>query len=218
VEPPFENEALIGGGEQVQAPADGEVEAQAISGSYAVGTTVITNDALNLRSGPGTTYGILLTMPLGSKVTLQQSSPTNGFYNVKYGTSTGWASGTYLNTMRTVTVSGGPVLSHVQSYANAVCSATGACSISTYEGHSPTRDRALDTLVSSAYGSYPSDGYYLGDRVAQMALNQWNSYRIMYVIWKQRINHNDGRGWLSMADRGSITQNHYDHVHVSFNL
>jgi hypothetical protein len=155
-------------------------------------------------------------MPLGSKITLQQSSPNNGFYNVKYGTSTGWASGTYINTMRSVAVSGGPVLSHVQSYANAVCSATGACSISTYEGHHPTRDRALDILVSSAYGSYPSDGNYLGDRVAQMALNQWNSYRIWYVIWKQRINYNDGGGWQWMEDRGSITQNHYDHVHTSF--
>ena len=221
MEVPYENEALIGGPVEVQAPAQdesGDVEALALSGCYTVGGTVITNDALNLRTGPGTTYGIILTMPLGSKVTIQQSCPSSGFYNVKYGTSTGWASGTYLNTMRSVSVSGGPVLSHVQSYANAVCSATGACSISTYEGHHPTRDRALDTLVSSAYGVYPSDGNYLGDRVAQMTLNQWSSYRTWYVIWKQQINYNDGRGWLWMEDRGSITQNHYDHVHTSFNL
>jgi hypothetical protein len=34
------------------------------------------------------------------------------------------------------------------------------------------------------------------------------------VIWRQRIN--SGTGWRAMEDRGSITQNHYDHVHVSF--
>lgn len=38
----------------------------------------------------------------------------------------------------------------------------------------------------------------------------------MYVIWRQRINSLDGRGWKSMEDRGSPTANHMDHVHVSF--
>jgi uncharacterized protein YraI len=216
MEVPFENEALIGGEAQERQGPEGDVSALAISACQTVGSTVITNDDLNLRTGPSTGYAVILTMPLGSKVTIQQSCPSGGFFNVKYGTTTGWASGTYLNSMRSVAVSGGPVLSHVQTYANAVCSATGACSISTYEGHHPTRDRALDTLVSSAYGSYPSDGNYLGDRVAQMTLNQWNSYRTWYVIWKQRINYNDGMGWQWMEDRGSITQNHYDHVHTSF--
>jgi uncharacterized protein YraI len=220
MEVPFEDEALIARGVESQAPAEEQetgVVAQAISGCLTTGSTLITNDNLNLRSGPSTSHSILLTMSLGSKVTLQQSCPTSGFYNVKFGTTTGWASGTYLNTMRTVTVTGGfAVRSHVQSYANAVCSATGACKISTYSTHQPTPDRALDTLVSSAYGSVPSDNNYLGDRVAQMTLNQWNSYRTWYVIWKQRINYNDGRGWLWMEDRGSITQNHYDHVHTSF--
>ncbi len=38
----------------------------------------------------------------------------------------------------------------------------------------------------------------------------------MYVIWRQR--YNDGSGWDPMEDRGSITANHYDHVHVSFEV
>jgi hypothetical protein len=224
VEPPFENEELIGGG-RVGEPADehahehgGTVSAEAITGSLPVGTALVTTDALNLRTGPGTTYAVILTMPYGSRVTVVQSAPQNGFYNVKYGTTTGWASGTYLNKATSgVVVSGGPVVAHAQAFANAMCNATGACNISTYEGHQPTRDRALDTLASNAYGQYPSDNYALGNAVANYALNNWGTYRILYVIWKQRINHNDGRGWLLMEDRGSITQNHYDHVHVSFN-
>ncbi|WP_372509255.1 hypothetical protein [Actinomadura madurae] len=38
---------------------------------------------------------------------------------------------------------------------------------------------------------------------------------ISYVIWKQRIWNVRGGGWRPMEDRGSITQNHYDHVHIS---
>lgn len=53
-----------------------------------------------------------------------------------------------------------------------------------------------------------------GDRIAQCALANQAALGISYVIWKQRINY--GNGWEPMADRGSITENHYDHVHVSF--
>ena len=34
------------------------------------------------------------------------------------------------------------------------------------------------------------------------------------MIWEQRINH--GSGWKAMEDRGGVTANHFDHVHVSF--
>ena len=60
----------------------------------------------------------------------------------------------------------------------------------------------------------PSDGYALGDAVADYALANMDKYGIWYVILKQQINY--GSGWEWMEDRGSITQNHYDHVHVSF--
>lgn len=53
-----------------------------------------------------------------------------------------------------------------------------------------------------------------GDRIAQCALSNQKALGISYVIWKQRINY--GSGWEPMEDRGSITENHYDHVHVSF--
>ncbi len=112
-------------------------------------------------------------------------------------------------------VAGGPVLEHVQRFADALCSTAGACTISTYEGHHPDRSRALDILVSSAYGAMPDD-FRLGDDVANFTLNEGTSFGVWYVIWRQEINSLDGRGWRAMADRGSITQNHFDHCHVSF--
>jgi hypothetical protein len=39
---------------------------------------------------------------------------------------------------------------------------------------------------------------------------------IGYVIYRQRIaSARDGWAWRPMEDRGSNTQNHFDHVHVS---
>lgn len=112
-------------------------------------------------------------------------------------------------------VVGGPVLDHVQAFADAVCSATEACTISTYNGHHPDRTRALDILVSSSYGAMPSD-FSFGDGVADFTLGRWSDFSVLYIIWRQRINSNDGRGWRQMEDRGNLTQNHFDHCHVSF--
>jgi hypothetical protein len=53
-----------------------------------------------------------------------------------------------------------------------------------------------------------------GDRIAKCALANKEELGVDYVIWRQRINYGDG--WERMADRGGITENHYDHVHISF--
>jgi hypothetical protein len=114
------------------------------------------------------------------------------------------------------TISGLWVYDHVQSFANSACSNVGVCAASTYNGHHPNASRALDLMIGS-YGSWPSAAFNAkGDALAQFALNNMRKFGIWYVIWKQRINYGDGGGWQWMEDRGSITQNHYDHVHVSF--
>lgn len=75
--------------------------------------------------------------------------------------------------------------------------------------------RACDFMMSTG-GSMPSaTNNALGDRVADWALKNKGKLGVKYVIWRQRINH--GSGWSSMSDRGSITENHYDHVHISMN-
>lgn len=53
-----------------------------------------------------------------------------------------------------------------------------------------------------------------GDRIAECALANQQAFGISYIIWRQRVNYGDG--WEPMSDRGGATQNHYDHVHVSF--
>lgn len=66
--------------------------------------------------------------------------------------------------------------------------------------------RALDFMVYSDAA--------LGDQVAEYLLANQGDFGINYIIWQQRINF--GSGWQPMEDRGSITANHYDHVHASF--
>lgn len=59
-----------------------------------------------------------------------------------------------------------------------------------------------------------------GDHLADYAIANANRLGVKYVIWKQRIWKADSstQGWQPMENRGSVTQNHRDHVHVSFNL
>lgn len=113
-----------------------------------------------------------------------------------------------------VDITGPAVLDHVQGFANDACAVIGACTVSTYEGHSPSAELALDFLTSDEYGEHPTDDYAFGDRLAAYAIANMPGYRIEYVIYRQRIDMGDG--WDAMDDRGSITENHYDHVHVTF--
>lgn len=57
-----------------------------------------------------------------------------------------------------------------------------------------------------------------GDQIAAFLQQNQGAYGVSYIIWKQRIWNvaRASEGWRSMADRGSITANHFDHVHVSF--
>ncbi len=64
--------------------------------------------------------------------------------------------------------------------------------------------RALDVFVTRAKG----------DAVAAYALANRAALGIEYVLWRQR--YNDGSGWEPMADRGSVTANHYTHIHINF--
>ncbi|MET9341976.1 MULTISPECIES: coiled-coil domain-containing protein [unclassified Nonomuraea] len=75
--------------------------------------------------------------------------------------------------------------------------------------------RACDFMMSSG-GSMPAAvNRTLGDQIAAWAVKNQTRLGVKYVIWRQRIN--SGSGWRPMSDRGSITENHYDHVHVSMN-
>jgi hypothetical protein len=75
--------------------------------------------------------------------------------------------------------------------------------------------RACDFMESTG-GRMPSAGARRhGDQVARYAVENARRLGISYVIWRQHIWNVRGGGWRPMADRGGLTQNHYDHVHIS---
>ena len=63
----------------------------------------------------------------------------------------------------------------------------------------------------------------LGDQIAEYTVKNMASRGINYIIWKQRFyapydsKYGPAYTWNPMPDRGSVTENHYDHVHVSMN-
>lgn len=74
---------------------------------------------------------------------------------------------------------------------------------------------ALDLMVG--------DNKALGDEISQYVLENYQNLNVSYVIWQQRFwapfnSFYGGPGqWGLMPDRGGVTANHYDHVHISFN-
>lgn len=82
----------------------------------------------------------------------------------------------------------------------------------------------------TTYGTFRGDGEHaqgiavdimvsgeLGWQVAEFVRANYAELGVSYLIYSQRIwsVERGGEGWRPMSDRGSVTANHYDHVHVT---
>lgn len=118
------------------------------------------------------------------------------------------ASGTYTGGITGTCASIG-IIPTAQALCSAVQTTFGPSSIG---GYRPSADehgtgQAIDFMISSAAQ---------GDAIAAYIQQHAAQYNVKYVIWSQRY-WPAGGSWSMMADRGSITANHYDHVHVTVN-
>ena len=104
------------------------------------------------------------------------------------------------------------------AYMNEIAGLYGITSFSTYRpGDSGDHGKglAVDFMVPESSA--------LGDQIAEYTAANMASRGVSYIIWKQRFYapfnsiYGPAYTWNLMPDRGSITENHYDHVHVSFN-
>ncbi|WP_448912824.1 hypothetical protein [Gemella sp.] len=81
-------------------------------------------------------------------------------------------------------------------------------------GHGHNTGMSVDFMVPV--------GSAKGDELAEYITKNMKELGVYYVIWKQRFympQHNIyglANTWNLMPDRGGVTANHYDHVHVSF--
>ncbi len=115
-----------------------------------------------------------------------------------------------------ITNSSGPIHAAVQAAANAVVSHVPGAADITLGGTRPSAvdpdghpsGKALDYMVMSDAA--------LGDAIAQYHVDHWDELGVEYVIWEQRILTSPDGAWKAMADRGGVTANHFDHVHVNY--
>ena len=104
------------------------------------------------------------------------------------------------------------------AYMTEIANLYGITSFSTYRA-GDTGDHgkglAVDFMVPESSA--------LGDQIAEYTAANMASRGVSYIIWKQRFYapfnsiYGPAYTWNLMPDRGSITENHYNHVHVSFN-
>ncbi|KAG8848967.1 hypothetical protein FRC20_002412 [Serendipita sp. 405] len=88
-----------------------------------------------------------------------------------------------------------------------------------------TVPKRLSLLIQAKSGKSTARGTVkttTGRPIAEWVMNHRKDINLKYVIWGQKI-WNPSRDavkpwsqWRDMEDRGSITANHWDHVHVSF--
>ncbi|MEO3870574.1 hypothetical protein ABGB18_17320 [Nonomuraea sp. B12E4] len=78
------------------------------------------------------------------------------------------------------------------------------------------KGRACDFMMSSGGSMASGEDADRGDALAEWIIKNGSRLGVMYIIWKQRYyDIRSGGGWDPMSDRGGVTANHYDHVHVS---
>ncbi|HEX5190075.1 MAG TPA: hypothetical protein VFW16_11065 [Streptosporangiaceae bacterium] len=77
--------------------------------------------------------------------------------------------------------------------------------------------RACDFMLSTGGVMPTAANVQLGYAIAHWAQANASKLGIMYIIYRQHIwdIRMASAGWVAMPDRGSITANHYDHVHIS---
>jgi hypothetical protein len=77
--------------------------------------------------------------------------------------------------------------------------------------------RACDFMLSTGGVMPTASSIQKGYDIAAWAQANASRLGIMYIIYRQRIwdVRMASSGWVPMENRGSITANHYDHVHVS---
>lgn len=72
--------------------------------------------------------------------------------------------------------------------------------------------RGLDVMISHYRDP---DQIALGDAIADYLIANHQTFKIKYLIWRQASWSPQRPYWRPMANRGSDTDNHYDHVHIS---
>lgn len=197
--------------------------------------TRYTSDNVNLRVGPGVGYDARTTLGEGKAVEITEWS-VDGWRQVVWSEKSGWIKESFLTAdkpVAQVATAAASSESGSSTFSNDACAAA-----SGIESGLTSRTRAVLRAVCAEFpavtsyggyraggGSYHSSGQAIdvmvsgeaGWEIARWARANASALGIIEVLYSQQIwtAQRSGDGWRGMEDRGSVSANHYDHVHIS---
>jgi hypothetical protein len=185
--------------------------------------------AANVRATASTTGTVVATLAAGAQVTATGEA-TGGWQPVASGSTTGFIKSSLLTTTAPATTKKpASTTGAASSYpacasgsaveaglvANAILVHRAVCAtfpdITTYggirgDGSEHATGHALDIMTSGSRGQ----------QIAAWLQANYSKLGIVEIIYQQQIwtTQRASEGWRPMPDRGSVTANHYDHIHV----
>ena len=181
--------SLAGCSAEVDETTDGEgtngdSTAEALSGSYAVGTDLETTADLNHREKPSLSSEILQVIPKGTIVKSASAYPQANWYGITWNGKTGWVSGQYLRK---------PVAGASGSGASRILSYHGSKQIELYDttfgrvdGADPLsniRDTAAgNSAKTSCYGNAPCTRVKISPKLVSAMLALRERYGHRYFV------------------------------------
>lgn len=217
--------------EELDAPAVGVTAVKssqaAKSGQALVSLTrLYTTGSLNVRAEADVDSDLLGKIALGSRVSA--TGDLDGRYRqIEYGDGFGWvlakelseagpeeaAAGTTMAACSRGSAVEGKLRKDTVHIYRSVCALFPA--VNSFGGWRAggrqfhKNGRALDIMLT------PRAESALGKRIANYLIQHARDFNIDHIIFEQKIWTPGNPHWRKMADRGGITANHFDHVHVA---
>lgn len=189
--------------------------------------------ALNVRTGPGADHDAITVLPRGTQVDITDTTD-GAWVQIVYKDQAAWVSGDYLSkdkpsaeTQPAQAASGGGISYAECPHGTSVEQGLTPDAVRVYRAVCAQFPQVTDYLGLRSGGGAHGEGRAvdvmvysnsaLGDAIAAWVRENYKALGVSEVIWAQRIwtVQRSSEGWRWMEDRGSVTANHYDHVHVT---
>lgn len=185
---------------------------------------------LNIRKTPTDRAGVVTTVDPATKL-LVTGETKGGFAEVVWKKQAFWVTADYLAKDKPEpeeAATGGAV--SVGGFSSAPCASGSEIESGiTSDAVRVLRAVCAEFPMITSYGGYRGDGEHsdgraidvmvsgsLGWQVAEYLRANSGTFGLYDIIYSQKIwtAQRSAEGWRYMSDRGSVTANHYDHVHV----
>ena len=174
---------------------------------------------LDIRTTPALSTTVITEVPQGAALAIT-GRVSGGYAEVVYGGVARWVTAKYLSTTRSLNTGGSVGLDNLSGNGKVIVTTVRARypQITTMYGVRPDSlpDHPTGHAVDIMLPNYTRNEQ-LGWTIANYLRAHAGELHVSYIIFHQHIWNiaRDSEGWRLMADRGSDTANHVNHVHVT---